>query len=124
MEENMTLFKRITLSFSSLAFFVGLYVASAEAQRYTRWGGNSGRYYERNYDRGYDRSRTRWTRSSSRYGYLSWRERQRLARQRYALYNSRNRYYRDGYLSRKERRKLAKRYMKYRRSTYSGYRNW
>ena len=118
----MILLKKLSLTVLGLALFVGLYVASAEAQRHSRWGGYSGgSYYGDNYRRSTYRNRT-WTRS--RYGYLSPRERRRLARQRYRLYNTRNRYYyNDGRLSWKERRKLAKRYAKYRRSTYRSY-NW
>lgn len=119
----MILLKKLSLTFLGLALFVGLYVASAEAQRYSRWGSyNGGSYYGERYRRSSYRNRT-WTRNN-RYGYISPSERRRLARQRYRLYNSRNRYYyNDGRLSWKERRKLAKRYAKYRRSVYRSY-NW
>ena len=118
----MILLKKLSLTVLGLALFVGLYVASAEAQRYSRWGSyNGGSYYGDNYRRSSYRNRS-WTRS--RYGYISPWERRRIARQRYRLYNARNRYYYDDRrISRKERRKLAKRYAKYRRSMYRSY-NW
>ena len=113
----MILLKKLSLTLVGLAFFVGLYVASAEAQRYSRWGS-----YERTYYGGSNYRTRSWSRYN-RYGYLSPRERRRLARQRYRLYNTANRYYyNDGRLSWRERRKLAKRYAKYRRSAYRSYR--
>lgn len=119
----MILLKKLSLTLLALALFVGLYVASAEAQRYSRWGSyDGGAYYGDRYRRSSYRDRT-WTRYN-RSRYLSPWERRRLARQRYRLYNTRNRYYyNDGRLSWKERRKLAKRYAKYRRSVYRSY-NW
>ena len=120
----MVLLKKLSLTLLGLAFFVGLYVASAEAQRYSRYGSYDRSYYGDSGSR-YRRSSYRngsWSRYN-RYGYLSPSERRRLARQRYRLYNTRNRYYyNDGRISWRERRKLAKRYAKYRRSAYRSYR--
>src|SRR5688572_11312796 len=115
MEENMVLLKKLSLALVGLAFFVGLCVISAEAQRYSRY---------RNYDRSLYgetryRSNTYRSRTWNRYGRLSPWERRRLARQRAALFNARIRfYYNDGRISWRERRRLAKLNARYRRTAY------
>ncbi len=129
----MKYLKKIVLTGAALAFLSVVYVAESQAQRRSRWDGNNGRNdrWSQGRHRGWDDRRGRgWNndRGSSWYGnrngYLSWNERRRLQRQRYRLYNTRNRYYRDGYLNDKERRKLSNRYNRYRRNVYRDRRDW
>ena len=111
----MTLIRRITVAALGLAFCVGLFVATSEAQSNRRWA--------RSQNRGWTQSRYRnWDNPGRPIGWnrnrLSWRERRRLALIRYRMYNSRNRYYNAGYLSPWQRRRLRMRAYRYRQSAY------
>lgn len=116
--------RRITIAIIGLAFCLGLAVMTGHAQRERdRWDRDRGsnRGWTNGLHRGWDNRGRRIGRKSGR---LSWRERQRLARQRYRIYNTRNRYYRDGYLSPWERRRLRERRLRYRQNYYRQRRDW
>lgn len=133
--EIMKYLRKIVLTATALALMSVIYVAESQAQGRSRWYGNNGRHngWTQGRHRGWDNRRGRgwdndrrssWYGGRSRGGYLSWDERRRLQRQRYRLYNTRNRYYRDGYLNDKERRRLSNRYNRYRRNVYRDRRDW
>ena len=106
--------KKLGLVCLGIAFLLSISVVSGYGQRDYRDRGYQDRdYYNQNYqDRRYRRNRlTPW-------------EYRRLARQRARLYRRSNRYYgNDGYLSDRERRRLARRYYQYRRNAYQYRRN-
>lgn len=118
----MNLFRKLLLAGSTLAILTSMAVVAANAQPgRARWEGNNGRHlgwYNQRYNRRFRNNRygnfDRYSVYGARPGYLSWRERRRLERQRYRLYNQRNRYYSDGFLNNRERRRLSQRYRQYR----------
>jgi hypothetical protein len=113
------MFKKIGVTMAAIAFSMGLFVATSNAQysRYRTWSTGRSVYVQPGY-----RSRS----IQSRYyrtGRITPWEYRRLQRQRYRLYRSRDRAYRDGYLTWRERRRLARQYDRYGR-TYNRVRNW
>ncbi|HEX6125603.1 MAG TPA: hypothetical protein VFZ23_09560 [Pyrinomonadaceae bacterium] len=122
----MALIRRIIVAALGLAFCLTLSVATSNAQPgRARWEGNRGLH--RGWTQGRHRGWNNRGRRIGRYDYgsrLSWWERRRLARQRYRMYNARNRYYRDGYLSPWERRRLRSRAYRYRQNSYRYRTTW
>src|SRR5215204_3226664 len=115
----MSYLKRLGLAFAAIAFLMSISAVSGFAQRsYRERGGYQDRdSYWQNY-----RYRRYYRRSNYR---LTPREYRRLARQRARLYRRYNSYYgNNGYISYRERRRLARRYYQYRRNTYQDRRNW
>jgi hypothetical protein len=109
----MSLLKKIGVSAAALAFSMGLFVASSNAQYRTRTWTTGRTVYQPQY--------RQWqTYRSSR---ITPREYRRLMRQRYRIYRSSNRAYRDGRLDWRERRRLARQYNRYNRTYYRS-RNW
>ena len=115
----MHLLRKIGVSCAAVAFSMGLFVATSNAQYRTRsWSSARTAYSQPQYRRQVRRYRSR---SMSPWQY------RRLQRQRYIL--SRNRAYRNYRMSWRERRRLERRhnrynrYNRYNRSTYRA-RNW
>ena len=107
--------KNLVLMFSVLAFCLGIFETTGNAQYRDRNG-------DRNRDRRYE---DRDWRSNQGHGQdrlyrnrrISPQEARRLQRQRERLYRTRNRYYQnDGYVSDRERNRLQRKYYKYRRN--------
>jgi hypothetical protein len=111
----MNYLKKLGLAFVAIAFFMSISVVSSYAQRYRdRSWENRDSYWENNQYRRYRRG--------SR---ITPQEYRRLMRQRSRLSRRANRYYsNDGYLSYRERRKLARKYYQYRRNVYRDRRDW
>jgi hypothetical protein len=111
----MNYLKKLGLVCVAIAFFISISAVSGNAQRYRdRSWEDRDSYWQNNEYRRYRRS--------SR---LTPREYRRLARQRARLYPRSNRYYRnDGYISERERRRLAGKYYRYRRNVYRDRSDW
>jgi lipopolysaccharide export LptBFGC system permease protein LptF len=113
--------KKLGLLVTALAFFLGIFVVTGNAQydRNRRWqNNNDGSLSE------YRNRNRRWRNGYDGYGRITPQEARRLQRQRYRLYNQRNRAYRDGYVTDRERWKLQRKYYKYRRNVYRDRRDW
>jgi hypothetical protein len=118
MEENMKLFRTLTLGALALGFCLSFAASDTFAQRSRAWRGDyqgrdsyGSRYQNRNWRGDYNR---RWGRNYN-YGRLSWGERRRLQIMRYRMMQ-RNRYYNR--LSWEQRRRLANRRNYYRNNNY------
>ena len=111
--------KKLVLICSVLAFCLGIFVTTGNAQYRDR--NRDRRYEDRDWqnNQGYERNRLYRNRR------ISPQEARRLQRQRERLYRTQNRYYRnDGYLSNRERNKLQKKYYKYRGNVRRDRRDW
>jgi hypothetical protein len=103
----MYLFKKLVLALAVVVFCMGLFVATTNAQgRHRGWTKN--RVY-------IQYGNPVWQRRNAR---LSPQEYRRLQRERYRLYRSTNRAYRDGYINYNERRRLSRERDRYRRHVY------
>jgi hypothetical protein len=113
----MTYVKRLGLVCAAIAFLISISAVSGFAQRTYR----DRSWESRDYNRQYNQNR-RYYRRGSRM--TPW-EYRRMMRQRARYYRRANRYYsNDGYLSYRERRRLARRNYQYRRNIYQYRRNW
>ena|SRR5829696_7137126 len=115
----MTLIRRITVAALGLAFCIGLFVATSEAQSSWRWSRAQNRGCTQSRYRSWDNNRGRrigWNNNR-----LSWRERRRIALMRNRMYDSRGRYYNAGYLTPWQRRRLRMQAYRYRQQ--NAYRN-
>lgn len=108
----MYLFKRLALMAAALVFGLGLFTATANAQ-YQKHRSSNGRIYVQY-------GQPQWERR----GRINPREYRRHERERYRIYRSTNRAYRDGYLSDRERRRLEKERNRYRRNVHRDRHNW
>ena len=116
----MNFLRKFSLAIIGIAFCLGIFVATGNAQygRERGWQQRGGLWEGQTNNR-------RWRNRNYRNYRITPQEARRLQRQRMRLYNTRERYYgNDGRLSYKERRKLAKRYSKYRRNVYRDRRDW
>jgi hypothetical protein len=109
----MYLFKKLTLTALAVVFCLGLFAVTTNAQygRNRGWS-NSGIYIQY--------GQPQWNRRSR----ITPQEYRRLQRERYRIYRSTNRSYRDGYISEQERRRLERQRDRYRRHVYRDRRDW
>lgn len=108
----MYLLKRLTLAAAAVVFCMGLFAATTNAQwqkHRTRSGGVYIQY-----------GQPQW----NGYGRISPQERRRLERERYRIYRSSNRAYRDGYINERERRRLERQRDRFRSHVYRDRRDW
>jgi hypothetical protein len=108
----MSYLKKFGLAIAAIVFMISISAISGNAQGYRNreW---------RNRDN--NGQNQRWRRD----GRNDRNEYRQQSRQRWRIYQQRNRYYRnDGYLGYWERRRLANRYYQYRRNVRRDRRNW
>jgi hypothetical protein len=103
----MNLLRKVTLAAAAAVFCFGLFTVTASAQDRHRGWSNNGGYIQY--------GRPQWNRRNGR---LSPQEYRRLQRERYRIYQSRNRAYRDGYVNYNERRRLSRQRERSRRHVY------
>jgi hypothetical protein len=109
----MYLIKKLTLAAAGAVFCLGLFAVTANAQYHRNRGWNNGGIY-------IQYGQPQWNRR----GRLSPQEYRRLQRERYRIYRSTNRAYRDGYITDNERRRISRQRDRYRRHVYRDRRDW
>lgn len=108
----MYLIKKLTLAAAAAVFCLGLFAATTNAQYRNRGWNNGGIYIQYGQPQWYGRGR------------LTPEEYRRLQRERYRIYRSTNRAYRDGYITDNERRRISRQRDRYRRHVYRDRRDW
>lgn len=111
----MNLLRKLTLAAAAVVFCFGLFTVTTSAQ-----------------GRGNHRGWSKQNRVSIQYGNPIWYQRgrvspqeyRRLQRERYRIYQSRNRAYRDGSINYNERRRLSRQRDRFRRHVYRDRRDW
>ena len=109
----MYLLRKFSVGLLALTFGLVLFTVTTNAQGRHRGWSNRTVYVQY--------GNPVWNRRQSR---LTPQEYRRLQRERYRLYRSTNRSYRDGYVTEQERRRLARQYNRYRRHVYRDRRDW
>ena len=105
----MNLLRKLTLAAVAVVFCLGLFTVETSAQgrgRHRGWQKHNRVYLQYGNPIWYQRSR------------ISPQEYRRLQRERYRIYQSRNRAYRDGYINYNERRRLSRQRDRFRRHVY------
>jgi hypothetical protein len=110
---KMSLVRKFGLAILGVAFSLGVFVTTSNAQ----WSNNRS-WQNRSYQ-------TRnWQNRRYRTSRISPQEYRRLSRQRSRIYRSTRRAYRDGYVSPNERRRLYRQTQRYRNNVRRDRRDW
>lgn len=105
----MNLLRKLALAAAAVVFCLGLFTVTTSAQgrgNHRGWSKQNRVYVQYGNPTWYQRGR------------ISPQEYRRLQRQRYRIYRSTNRAYRDGYINDNERRRLSRQRDRFRRHVY------